>query len=374
MLTRRAWLVWTLLVLFVGCTARSPKGMTIGAVGPMTGDQSKQGLDLRNGVELAVIEWNARGGVLGRKIVLQVEDDRHDPKQAVSVAHKLVNSGAAGVVGHWNSSASIPASAVYHAAGTPMITPASTNPQLTEQGFENVFRVCGRDDQQGRVAAVFVSQVLKARTVAILHDKTTYGQGLAEEFQKALAPEVTVVHYGGITQGDRDFRGVLTTVRAKRPALLYFGGIYPEASQLARQAKELGLTAPMMSGDGTIDQQFIEIAGPAAEGTYLTFSPDPAHIPGATQFLDAYHARYGEHGPYSIYAYVAANILLEGIVKAGTTDGRAVSDAIHRLTHQGALGTIRFDAKGDVLDAPYIVWITRGGKFEEFWKPGGPSA
>jgi len=363
----------TILGLAVACTSSSPDTIKIGAAGPMTGDQSKMGIDLRNGVQLAVDEWNAKGGVLGRRIALLAEDDQHDPKQAVSVANKFANSGVVGVIGHWNSSASIPASAVYHQANIIMITPASTNPQLTEQGFSNVFRVCGRDDQQGPLAARFVRERFPTGAIVVLHDKTTYGQGLAEEFQKSLGDGPRIVYTTGVTQGDKDFRAVLTTVKSKHPDLIFFGGIYPEAGLLVRQAKELGLTAPFMSGDGTYDQKFPEIAGAAADGTYLTFGPDPADFPRAQAFLAAYHQRFGPHGPYSIYAYDAANILLTAIAQAGGTNGTKVAETIKGLSYNGAQGEIRFDAKGDVLNAPYIVWVVKNGGFVREWTPSRPT-
>ena len=357
------------LILMTGCAKTEPGAIRIAVAGPMTGDQSKQGNDLKNGVELAVAEWNERGGVLGKKIELLIGDDQHDPKQAVAVANKFVNSGVVGVVGHWNSSASIPASEVYHRAGIPMITPASTNPQVTDRGYLNVFRVCGRDDQQGRVAAEFVIGELKAKRVAILHDKTTYGQGLADEFKKALGDRIEVVYYSGIIQGDKDFRGVLTTVASKKPDVFFFGGIYPEGGLLAKQAIEVGLKAPMMSGDGVIDPVFVQIAGVAAEGTYLTFSPDTTQLPAAQEVLRKYRAKYGEPGPYSFYAYDAAQVLLHGMRTAGTTDGFAISQAIHTSSHDGITGRLQFDIKGDLLTTQYVVWITRNGKFEEIWKP-----
>jgi len=358
-----------LSLLALNSCAKKETTIRIGVVGPMTGDQSKMGLDVKNGTELAVKEWNRKGGVLGKKIELLVEDDQHDPKQAVAVANKLVNAGAAGIIGHFNSSASIPASAVYNRSKVPMITPASTNPQLTEQGFEYVFRVCGRDDQQGLVAAIFVSDVLKLKKVAVIHDKTTYGQGLADEFKKALGDKVAVVYYSGVIQGDKDFRSVLTAIKGKKPELLYFGGIYPEGGLLIKQARELGINIPFMSGDGVIDQKFIEIAGPASEGSYLTFSPDPANIPSAKDFLNSYKSIYGEAGPYSIYAYDAANIMLQAIADTQSTDGEKISKTIHNMEHSGALGELQWDVKGDVLRSPYIVWVTKNGKFEEYWKP-----
>ncbi|MEW6410724.1 MAG: branched-chain amino acid ABC transporter substrate-binding protein [Nitrospirota bacterium] len=357
--------ILSVFTFLFGCTKKEDV-IKIGIAGPMSGDQAKMGLDFKNGVELALSEWNEKGGVLGKKIKMMVSDDQHDPKQAVSVANKMVNAGVVGVIGHFNSSCSIPASDVYYRARIPMITPASTNPQLTEKGYNNVFRVCGRDDQQGKVAAEFVINTLKIKKIAILHDKTTYGQGLAAEFKQSLGDKVEVLYYGGIIQGDKDFKAVLTAVKRKEPQLIYFGGIYPEAGLLVKQARELALKSPFMSGDGVIDPKFIEIAGPSAEGTYLTFSPDPMNIPTAKRFLENYNRLYGPHGPYSIYAYDATNILLTAIKEAGTTDGNKVSEKLHTLEFKGALGTIKFDKKGDVTVSPYVVWITKDGKFVEY--------
>lgn len=362
-------LVATVLSSVMACKKKTDM-IKIGVAGPMTGDQSKMGMDFRNGVSLAVEEWNSKGGVLGKKIELIIGDDQHDPKQAVSLANKMVNDGIAGVIGHFNSSCSIPASDIYNRGGIPMISPGSTNPQFTEKGYRGVFRVCGRDNQQGKVGADFVTSQLKLKKVAVIHDKTTYGQGLADEFKKALGTGIEVVYYGGIVQGDKDFKSVLTSIREKSPELIFFGGIYPEAGLLIRQAKELGIRAPLMSGDGTIDPKFIEIAGAqSAEGTYLTFSPDPNNIPTAKDFLKNYTTKFGPIGPYSIYAYDAANILLTAIQTANTTDGKSVIDKLHSMEFNGAMGKIRFDEKGDVTSAPYVVWITKDGKFVETWKP-----
>jgi branched-chain amino acid transport system substrate-binding protein len=363
------FLIGIILFSAWGCQKKSA-AVRIGVAGPMTGDQSKMGTDFRNGVTLAVEEWNVKGGVLGKKIEIIIEDDQHDPKQAVSVANKLVNEGIVGVIGHFNSNCSIPASDIYNGAGLPMISPGSTNPKLTEKGYRGVFRVCGRDNQQGEVAAEFVKGQLKLNKVAVIHDKTTYGQGLADEFKKALGNTIDVVYYGGIVQGDKDFKNVLTTIKEKHPELIFFGGIYPEMGLLARQAKELGIQAHFMSGDGSIDPKFIEIAGTqAAEGTYLTFSPDPNNIPSARSFIEKYRSKFGELGPYSIYAYDAANIMITAIQAAGSPDGKVIMDRLHSLKFDGAIGKIMFDAKGDVTNAPYVVWITRNGRFQEYWKP-----
>ena len=251
-----------------------------------------------------------------------------------------------------------------------MVSPGSTNPQLTEKGYRGVFRVCGRDDQQGKVGAEFVINKLNLKRIAVVHDKTTYGQGLADEFRKFVNGKVEIVYYGGIVQGDKDFKTVLTSVKEKNPQLIYFGGIYPEAGLLVKQARELGISVPFMSGDGTIDPKFVEIAGvKAAEGTYLTFSPDTKKMPTAKAFVESYEKKYGEIGPYSVYAYDAANILLTAVMEAGSSEGRAVMDKLHSMEFSGALGKIRFDEKGDVAGSPYVVWITKDGKFIEYWRP-----
>lgn len=369
------WKVISVLMLtafvFLGCKkGGEPVSdvIKIGTAGPMTGDQSAFGQDQQNGVRMAVEEWNMKGGVLGKKIELLVGDDQHDPKQAVSVANKMVNDGIAGMVGHFNSSCSLPASRIYNDQKIPMITHGSTNPQLTEQNFKGVFRVCGRDDQQGKKAAEFVINDMKAKSVAILHDKTTYGQGLADEFRKGVEGKVKVTYHGGITQGDKDFSAVLTNVKTGNPDLIYFGGIYPEGGLLVKQARALGIKAPLMGGDGVISEEFLNIAGSDAEGTYVTFAPDVNNIPSAKGFVDAYTKKYGKPGPYSVYAYVAANILLQGIKDSNSTEGENISEAVHKMKYEGAVGIIEFDDKGDVKVSPYVIWQVKNGKWEQITK------
>jgi branched-chain amino acid transport system substrate-binding protein len=354
-----------LMICLFGCPHHEKNVIKIGAAGPMTGDQSKMGVDLRNAVELAAAEWNARGGVLGKKIEVLAGDDQADPKQAVSIANKFINQKAVAVVGHWNSSCSIPASKYYNDANMVMISPATTNPHLTLQGFKKVFRVCGTDDQQGRVAAQFVLARLRPKRVAIIHDKTAYGQGLAEYFKKALGDNVQVVYYGGIIQRDPDYKAVLTTIKENKPDIYFFGGIYPEAGRLVRQAKEIGLTIPMITGDGVFDPTFIGIAGKAAEGTYVTFGKEPAGLSTAKSFIEKYRVKYGDPGPYSIYAYDAANIILSSIAETKSIDGDQIAAYISKTTFHGAFGDISFDKNGDVNKAPYVIWQVKDGKFTE---------
>lgn len=353
------------MLAMMGCARQDESVIRIGAAGPMTGDQSKMGIDLRNGAELAVDEWNAAGGVLGKKLQLVPGDDQADPKQAVSIANKFINQKVVAVVGHWNSNCSINASTYYNNANIVAISPASTNPRLTRQGYKTIFRVCGTDDQQGGVAAEFVLNALKLKRVAVIHDKTTYGQGLADYFKKAVEGKVQVVYYDGIQTKDPDYKAVLTSMKAKNPEAYFFGGVYPEAGRLVRQAKEVGMNIPMITGDGVYDPTFVDIAGKSAEGTYVTFGKDPSGLPTSKSFNEKYTAKYGAPGPYSIYAYDAANIILNAIRQTGTTDGLKVAAFITKGTFQGAFGEIAFDGNGDVVKAPYVVWKVKDGKFLE---------
>jgi branched-chain amino acid transport system substrate-binding protein len=353
------------IVTLFGCTHQDENVIRIGAAGPMTGAQSKMGIDLKNGVELAVTEWNEKGGLLGKRIQLVIGDDQADPKQAVSIANKFINQKVNAVVGHWNSNCSINASTYYNNANIVSISPASTNPRLTRQGYKTVFRVCGTDDQQGAVAAEFVLKTLKSKRVAVLHDKTTYGQGLADYFKKSVENKVQVVFYDGIQTGDPDYKAVLTSMKEKKPDVYFFGGVYPEAGRLVRQAKEIGMNIPMITGDGVYDPTFIDIANKSAEGTYVTFGKDPSGLTTSKAFNEKYTAKYGAPGPYSIYAYDAANIILTAIQQTGTTDGLKLAEYISRNTFKGAFGDISFDKNGDVTKAPYVVWQVVDGKFVE---------
>jgi branched-chain amino acid transport system substrate-binding protein len=338
------------------------------------------GTDILHGVQLAIEEWNEKGGVLGKKVELVIGDDRRDPKEAVSVAQKLINDGVVAVIGHFNSSCSIPASTHYAEQGVIQISPASTNPGLTLQKdpqtgaftgprFRTVFRTCGRDDQQGKAQADFVSNVLKETRVAVLHDKTTYGQGLADEFKKNLGPSVQAVAYEGVVQGDKDFSAVLTRIKAQHPALVMFGGIYPEGGLLVKQMRELGIDAKFLSGDGVIDPEFIRIGGRATEGAFLSFGvlgpSGEAAVPMASvqNFAQAYRARFGEVGPYSIYAYDAVNVLLTAMQEAKSAEGAKVAEVLHQIDFPGASGQVKFDAGGDRIAFPYMMWVVRDGKF-----------
>jgi branched-chain amino acid transport system substrate-binding protein len=365
-----------LTVFFLIPSALAADTLKIGLAGPLTGDQASLGDMLKNGGTIAIEEWNEKGGVLGKKIEAVWGDDQHDPKQAVAIANKFINEGVVGVIGHLNSSCSIPASTIYAKVPIPQITPSSTNPQYTEQGLRNVFRVCGRDDQQGAVAADFIVNTLKKTKVAVFHDKTTYGQGLADETVKRLKElGVEPVFYTGIVQGDKDYTVILTAAKQKNPEVLYFGGIYPEAILLAKQSRDIGLNVILMGGEGLHVQEFIDGAGPAAEGTYFSSNPDPERIPEAQPFIKKFREKFPqtrEIGVYTVHSYVATNILLEAIQATQSTEGQKLIDYLHKTQFNTALGPIRFDEKGDVLAPPYVFWQVQNGKFvqiQELKKP-----
>ena len=368
---KRLFHVLTSLVtaVFLGSAAHAAT-LKIGVAGPLTGDQAAFGEMLKNGATLAVEEWNAKGGVSvgGKKMKVDIlwGDDRHDPKEGVSIAHKFVNSGVAGVVGHFNSSVSIPASTVYSEAEVVQITPGSTNPKLTEQGFSTVFRVCGRDDQQGEVTANYIVDTLKLKRIVILHDKTTYGQGLADETKRFLEKRgVKPVFYSGVVQGDKDYTPVLTAAKQKNPEAVYFGGIHPEAILLVKQMRErLGMKALFMSGDGIFVDEYYKIAGKSAEGTYLTFTPDQTKIAAAQNVLKNHRKRFGkEVGAYTIYSYVATNLILNSIQATGSTKGAKMAAHLRSKPWNTSLGKIQFNKKGDVLESPYVFWQVKGAKF-----------
>jgi branched-chain amino acid transport system substrate-binding protein len=359
------WAALVVLPELLGCNGQSQQEVVVACVGPMTGEQAKIGKDMKDGATLCVDDWNARGGVLGKRIRLLIGDDAQDPKQANAVANKMFTQGVIIVDGHYNSSCTIPASEVYHQRGMVMITPASTNPRVTERGYRTVFRVCGRDDQQGGCGASYVARRMPQARVVVIHDKTTYGQGLADEFVKKYE-ELTgrkVLEYTAIVKEDQDYSAVLTNLKALKPDLIYFGGLYPQGGLLARQMRQLGLKATLMSGDGTYDPEFVKIAGSEnAEGTLLTFTPDLTAVAAAQSVVEAYRTRFGDVGPYSMYSYVAMDVCLQALQIAGKPEGTAIAEVLHAQSFETFFGPLRFDEKGDVAVSPYVMWVVRDGK------------
>ena len=358
-----------LTVLLAGCGQQRSPVVKIGFVAPLTGDQASQGGSMRNGPVLALEHAKVRSDILpGYRVELVELDDQHSPTQAVAAAKKLVaDPDVMAVVGNLNSSCTMPASAIYHQARMLQITPVSSNPQISRQGFDTFYRTCATDDLQGPAAALFVARELGATRVFLLDDMTTYGRGLANEFKKKLrALGAQVLGHEGITQGDKDFTPLLTKIKALAPDLVYFAGMFPEGALLIKQRAEVGLGGRFMGGDGLFDPVLIELATPqAAEGVYLTtIGSDVRQIPTAKEFVQAYEARYGSVGAYSAYAYEATSIALWAVGRAGTKDRRAVLAAMKTLhDYPGVFGVQNFDDKGDSLIRDIGLFTVNNGKF-----------
>jgi branched-chain amino acid transport system substrate-binding protein len=338
--------------------------MVIATAGPMTGQYAAFGEQMKRGAEMAVEDLNEAGGVLGEQLVLEVGDDACDPKQAVAVANQMVNAGVTFVAGHFCSGSSIPASAVYNEEGILQISPASTNPQLTEQGLDNVFRVCGRDDQQGTYAANYVVDNNVGSKIAVLHDKTPYGKGLADEFKKQLnARGVQETMYEAITAGDRDFTALITKMKEAGVDLIYLGGYHTEAGLIARQAKEQGIDATMMSGDALVTDEYWSITGDTGQGTLMTFSPDPRKNEAAAPVVEKFQAAGYDPEGYTLYTYAAVQVWAQAVEKAGSTDLDAVIEQLHGNQFETVLGTISFDDKGDVEGSSYVMYQWENGEY-----------
>jgi branched-chain amino acid transport system substrate-binding protein len=340
--------------------------IVIATAGPITGQYAVFGDQMKRGAEMAVKDLNAAGGVLGEELVLEVGDDACDPKQAVAVANQMVNAGVVFVAGHFCSGSSIPASSVYNEEGILQISPASTNPQLTEQGFDNVFRVCGRDDQQGTYAADYVVDNNVGSKIAIVHDKTPYGKGLADEFKKQLnARGVEETMYEAITAGDRDFTALITKMKEAAVDLIYLGGYHTEAGLIARQAKEQGINATMMSGDALVTDEYWAITGDTGQGTLMTFSPDPRKNEVAAPVVAEFEAAGYDPEGYTLYTYAAIQAWAQAVEKAGSTDLDAVIEALNGNQFETVLGTISFDDKGDVEGSSYVMYEWSDGEYAE---------
>ena len=358
------------LLISLGLAAASQASaqeIVIAVAGPMTGQNASFGEQFRRGAQMAVADLNAQGGILGRKLRLEIGDDACDPKQAVAVANQLASKKVVFVAGHYCSGSSIPASEVYAEEGILQISPGSTNPVLTERGakFKNVFRVCGRDDQQGRIGADFAMETFKGKTIAIVHDKSQYGKGLAD-FAKARFNEkgVTEALYEGINVGDKDFSALISRLKQAKVDVVYFGGYHTEAGLIARQAKEQALNISLIGGDALVTNEFASIAGPAGDSAYMTFDADPRKNPIAQQMVAKFKAQGYDPEGYTLYTYAAVQIFAQAVEKAKSTKLDALVAAMRSTQFSTMLGPIGFDAKGDVTSPAYRVYAWKGGKYD----------
>jgi branched-chain amino acid transport system substrate-binding protein len=338
--------------------------ITIGVAGPMSGSEAQFGDQFRRGATKAVEDLNAKGGVLGRKIELVVGDDACDPKQAVSVANDMVSKNAVFVTGHYCSGSSIPASDVYAEANIIQMTPASTAPKFTERGMANVFRICGRDDAQGPTAAKYVTDHFKDKKIAIVHDKSTYGKGLADEFQKQLnALGTKEVLYDAITAGEKDYSPLVSKLKEVKADIIYFGGYKTEGGLIVRQMHQQGIKATLIGGDALVTEDFWHITGPDGEGTMMTFGPDPRLNPANAALVKAFRDQNYEPEAYTLYTYAAVQSWAQAAQKAGSTDATKVESALRSGQFDTALGKIGYDAKGDVTAPGYVFYVWHDGKY-----------
>ncbi|MBF0272814.1 MAG: branched-chain amino acid ABC transporter substrate-binding protein [Magnetococcales bacterium] len=357
--------------LVFGCVASAQAGtVKIGVAGPLSGAQAAFGEQFWRGAEQAAKDINAQGGINGDTIELVKGDDACEPKQAVAVANRLVDfDHVTAVVGHFCSSSTIPAFEVYAEAGILSMTPASTNPMVTERGLSTVFRTCGRDDQQGVVGAEFVVKQLKAQRVAVLHDKDTYGQGLADSMKAHLATlGLKEVLYEGLTRGEKDFNALVTKLRSVKADAVYFGGLHSEAGPLVRQMREQGLNVPLISGDGIMSETFVTSAGGPkfVEGVFMTFGADPRKIPSGKTLVEQFRKGGYEPEGYTLYSYATMQAIAQAMRATQSREGVKLAAWLKANPVETVMGTKSWNAKGDLKISDYVMYRwTPAGKYEE---------
>jgi branched-chain amino acid transport system substrate-binding protein len=386
------------LVLFsmamIPAAQATDKDIVIGVAGPHTGANAPFGLQLWKGAELAIKHINEAGGINGKKLRAVKADDACIPAQAKSVASKLVNTeNVNAVVGHFCSSSTIPAASVYRESDVLMITPASTNPRVTEdenfkpkdcsgiadakkkdacelQNHSVIMRMCGRDDQQGVEAAEFISKKLKAKRVAVVHDKDTYGQGLADAMRSHLKTlgQDTVL-YEGLTRGEKDFNALVTKIKAAKADAVYFGGLHAEAGPLLKQMREQGLKSAFISGDGIVSNDFVSAAGGEqfASGAYMTFGADPRKYPQGQKVVEGFRKTGYEPEGYTLYSYAAVQAIAAAIKGSGEErDGRKLSRWLASNGTETVMGKAQWNPKGDLLKSGYVMYVWDAkGKYSE---------
>jgi branched-chain amino acid transport system substrate-binding protein len=352
---------------FAAFAAPANAQIKVGVAGPFTGPNATFGEQLRRGATQAAADINAAGGLNGQRIELVFGDDRSDPKEAVSVANKMASDGVKFVIGHFNSGASIPASEVYAEAGIFQITPSSTNPRFTDRNLLNTHRSCGRDDQQGDVAADYILKNLKGKKVAIVHDKTPYGKGLADFTQAGINKGgMKEVLYEGINTGEKDFSALVSKIKAAGADVVYFGGLHTEGGLLVRQMRDQGVNAVLMSGDGITTKEFWTIAGPGAEGTLMTYNPDPRKNPAAKDVVAKFMAAGFDPEAYTLYSYAGLQAIAGAAADIKSVDPKKVAERLRSgKPITTVIGPLSWDKKGDLAKADYVMYVWKNGNYVE---------
>ncbi|PJC03416.1 MAG: branched chain amino acid ABC transporter substrate-binding protein [Gallionellales bacterium CG_4_9_14_0_8_um_filter_55_61] len=368
----------TLSLTLAGCgqsaseqaAASGERVVRIGSVAPLTGPQAHLGKDNENGARMAIEEANAKGITIGGKKIhfeLISEDDQADPKTATIVAQKLADSGVSGVIGHLNSGTTIPAAKIYHDNGIPQISPSATAVAYTHQGFKTAFRVMANDAQQGHVLGEYATRNLHAKKIAIIDDRTAYGQGLADQFiHAAQAAGAEIVAHEYTSDKAVDFTAVLTVVKGKQPDLLFYGGMDAQGGMMARQIKSLALNVKFMMGDGGYTPEFIKLAGDAADGTYASLPGVPLDkMPGGKAFEQCFVAQYQPIQLYAPYCYDAVNVMIAAMQKAGSVEPAHYLPALANISYEGITATLQFDGNGDLKGGAVTLYQVQQGK----WQP-----
>ncbi|TAH42463.1 MAG: branched-chain amino acid ABC transporter substrate-binding protein [Betaproteobacteria bacterium] len=354
-------------------TAHAQTVVKIGHAGPLTGPVAHFGKDGENGARLALEEINAKNPKIGGQAVkfeLVGEDDQSDPRTATTVAQRLTDLGVKGVVGHVTSGAAIPASRIYEQAGIPVITESATSPKLTQQGFKTTYRVIANDLQQGEAMAQYAVNTLKLKKVAIIDDRTAYGQGLADAFAESLKKAGgELVGREFTTDKATDFTAILTKIKAKAPEAVFYGGMDSQGAPLLRQLRQLGIGATYLGGDGSCTSEMIKLAAGAIDDKVLCTQAGipPAKMPGGTDFLARFKARFkSDVLLYAPYSYDAATALVEAMKLADSTDPAKYLPALQKVSFRGVTGNIAFDAKGDIKEGGVTMYHFANGKWEPF--------
>src|SRR4029079_16834978 len=350
-----------------GDGGKESKTTPVAVVGPVTGQYASFGAQMTNGGQMAVDDINAAGGVLGKKLDLDIGDDACDPKQAVAVANQMTGNGVALVAGHYCSGSSIPASKVYAESNMVQISPASTNPAFTDdRAGPNIYRVCGRDDQQGGIAGKYLATHFADKNIAFVHDKTAYGKGLADETKKALNEACKQeAMYEAITTGEKDYSALVSKLKQANIDIVYFGGYHTEAGLIIRQMRDQGMNTILMGGDALITQEFWSITGPAGEGTLMTFSPDPRKNPAAAEVVKRFKDKGIEPEGYVLYTYAALQAWKQAAEKAKSIESADVVKALNDTEFDTVIGKFKFNEKGDPNLPPYAVYRWSNGGYEE---------
>ena len=352
-------------VLSIAAIVSAQAEVLIGVAGPMTGANAWPGEQMQRGAELAVADINAAGGVLGKEVRLLTADDFCDPDQAVAAARKLVSEGVIFVAGHYCSGASIPASKIYEDAGVLMISPASSNPTLTEQGRANVFRVIIRDDADGIMDGNYLADHWRGEEIAILHDNSVFGKGLADATRDQLHKRgITEAIYKAFEPGKSDYSAEIGELQSAKIAVLYVGGYQTEMGLLIRAARDRGDNVQLVTGSGVLaTEEYGLIAGPAAEGTLFTSFPDPRLNPNAATVIERFRADGFDPEGYTLLTYGAIQAWAQAVEKAGTVGLQPVVRSLHENQFSTVLGPIAFDAKGDITTQSPVWYVWKGGTY-----------